>query len=530
MARSSKQTGALARSAGIVGVAVMASRLLGLVREQVFAGLFGAGPAYDAFVVAYRIPNLLRDLFAEGALSAAFVTVFTDFKTRLGRELTWRLARNVITAVILMVGAICLAGMLCSRGIVTLLTAESFQRMPDQVDLTALMTVIMFPFLLLVALSAVSMGMLNTMGRFFVPSMASCFFNLGAIAAGTALTLAAPHLGYQPIVGMAWGVVAGGILQVAIQIPSLRREGFRYRPLLDFSDPGLRRILLLMLPAIVGFAAPQLNNFINTWFASSCETGSLSWLQYAYRVLWFPIGLVGSSLAIAAMPLMSRHAATGDRDALRQAYTSATVMSFLLSIPATCGLIFLAQPIVRVLFQRGHFDALDTERTALALAIYALSLCAFSALKITIPVFYALNKTRYPVVGAFLTVGLNLLTIFATIGRLQYRAIALSFALLTTFNFVFLAAVLYRSLQGLPLRYMLRCVVKIVPVSIAMGALAWWINKSLLALLCGLHFAALGSLLGAILCGAVFYAVCISLTGIPEVTDIREKIIGRLRR
>ena len=172
--------------------------------------MFGAGPAYDAFVVAYRIPNLLRDLFAEGALSSAFVTVFTDFKTRLGREITWRLACNVITAVALIVGTICLAGMFFSRDIVMLLTAETFQLIPGQLDLTTLMTVIMFPFLLLVALSAVEMGMLNTMGKFFIPSMAGCFFNLGSIVAGVALTLAAPYFGYQPIVGMAWGVMVGG--------------------------------------------------------------------------------------------------------------------------------------------------------------------------------------------------------------------------------------------------------------------------------------------------------------------------------
>ncbi len=530
MTKHSQQTSTLARSAGIVGIAVMASRILGLVREQIFAGLFGAGNDYDAFVVAYRIPNLLRDLFAEGALSAAFVTVFTDFKTRLGQEITWRLARNVITTVVLIVGIICLAGMFFSRDIVMLLTAGSYHQIPGQLDLTTLMTMIMIPYLLLVALSAVSMGMLNTMGKFFVPSMASCFFNLGSIIAGVALTLAAPHFGYTPIVGMAWGVVVGGILQVLIQVPSLRRQGFHYRPLLDFSDPGLRRILLLMLPAVIGFAAPQFNNFINTWFASSCEPGSLSWLQYAYRVLWFPIGLVGSSLAIAAMPVMSRHAASGDTGSLRQAYTSATVMSFVLSIPAMFGLIFLARPIIQMLFERGQFSALDTEKTALVLSIYAISLFAFSALKITIPVFYALNKTRFPVIGAFLTVALNLLIIFATIDRLQYCAIALSFALFTTFNFLFLAVILYRLLQGFPVRYMLSCIIRIFPISIIMGALTWWLNARLLVLLTDIPLAGIWALLTAILCGLIFYAGCISVTGIKEVNDIKHSIIARIKR
>jgi len=530
MTKETPQTSTLARSAGIVGIAVMASRLLGLVREQVFAGLFGAGNSYDAFVVAYRIPNLLRDLFAEGALSAAFVTVFTDFKTRLGRELTWRLARNVITTVILLVGLICLAGMFLSRDIVMLLTAEGFHQIPGQLDLTTLMTMIMFPFLLLVALSAVSMGMLNTMGKFFIPSMGSCFFNLGSIIVGVALTMAAPNFGYPPIVGMACGVIAGGLLQVMIQIPCLRREGFRYRPLLDFSDPGLRRILLLMLPAILGFAAPQINNFINTWFASSCEPGSLSWLQYAYRVLWFPIGLVGSSLAIASMPIMSRHAVTGDTASLRQAYTSATVISFLLSLPAMCGLIFLARPIIKILFERGQFSSLDTEKTALALCLYALSLMAFSALKIAIPIFYALNKTRVPVIGAFLTVGLNLLIIYTTIERLQYCAIALSFALFTTFNFLFLAVILYRCLQGFPVKHMLSCLIKIVPISVATGALSWWLNAQFLTLLADVPLSGIWALLGAILCGIIFYAVIISAAGIREVNEIRQSILSRLRR
>jgi len=530
MKTPSQQTGSIARSAGIVAVAVMASRILGLVREQVFAGLFGTSDDHGAFVVAYRIPNLLRDLFAEGALSAAFVTVFTDFKTRLGRELTWRLARNVITTVALIVGLICLAGMFFSRDIIMLLTAESFHLIPGQLDLTTQMTVIMFPFLLLVALSAVSMGMLNTMGKFFVPSIASCFFNMGSILGGVALTLTAPYFGYTPIVGMAWGIIAGGILQVLIQVPSLRREGFRYRPLLDFSDPGLRRILLLMLPAVIGLAAPQLNNVINTRFASGCASGSLSWLHYSFRVLWVPIGLVGSSLAIAALPVMARHASTGDTASLRQAYTSATIMSFLLSIPAMCGLIFLARPIIRILFERAQFSALDTEKTAIALCIYSLSLLGFSALKITIPIFYALNKTRFPVIGAFLTVGLNLLIIFATIDRLQYCSIALSFALFTTFNFLFLAVILYRCLHGFPVQYMLGCIVKILPISIFMGAICWWLNTRLLVLLADLPLAGIWALLTAILCGVIFYTACISITGIKEVNDIKHSIIARIKR
>ncbi|MCP4713547.1 MAG: murein biosynthesis integral membrane protein MurJ, partial [Deltaproteobacteria bacterium] len=302
------QTKNIARSAGTVGIAVFVSRILGLIREQVFAALFGAGYAYDAFVVAYRIPNLLRDLFAEGALSSAFVAVFTDYKTKKGPQATWSLANNVITTMILIVGAIVLVGAFFSTELVTVITDRDFSQVPGKLQLTATMTSIMFPFLLFVSLAAVCMGILNTMGKFFIPAIASSFFNLGSIIFGVAFSFVAPKLGMQPIVGMALGVIIGGLLQLLIQLPSLIKLGLRYRPCINLTDPGLRRIMTLMIPAIIGLAAPQITIFINTFFASSCAEGSLSWLQYAFRIMMFPIGFVGVSLSIATMPVISRHA------------------------------------------------------------------------------------------------------------------------------------------------------------------------------------------------------------------------------
>jgi putative peptidoglycan lipid II flippase len=274
------QTGKIARAAGTVSLAVFASRILGLVREQVFAGLFGAGFAFDAYVVAFRIPNLLRDLFAEGALSSAFVTVFTDYDQRLGPEQTWRLANNVIFCFTLLLSLLVLGGMIFSPNIVGFM-APDFGAVPGKLALTTLMTRIMFPFLVLVSLAALAMGVLNTKGKFFVPSLSSSFFNLGSVIAGVGLSLVAPRFGVEPIVGMAWGALIGGLLQLAVQLPLLWRVGFRLWWVLDFKDPGLRRIVRLMLPAVVGLSATQINIFINTFYASSCAQGSISWLNYA---------------------------------------------------------------------------------------------------------------------------------------------------------------------------------------------------------------------------------------------------------
>ncbi len=529
MTSESSQTKAIARSAGTVSIAVFVSRILGLIREQVFAVLFGAGYAYDAFVVAYRIPNLLRDLFAEGALSSAFVAVFTDHKTKKGEAGTWRLANNVITSTILIVGSISLLGAFFSHDIVSFITQDDFSLVPGKHELTTLMTSIMFPFLVLVSLSAVAMGILNTMGKFFVPSIASSFFNLGSIVTGVTFALIFPKFEIHPIVGMAFGVIIGGILQVAVQIPSLRKQGLRYRFYANFSDPGLIRIARLMVPAVIGLSATQINIFINTFFASGCAEGSLSWLQYAFRILMFPIGLVGVSLSIATMPVVSRHASTGDIPMLRKAYASSTIMSLILSVPATFGLIFLSKPIVRVIFEHGNFTALDTANTANALSLYAIGLFAYSALKIIVPVFYSLDKTKYPVMGSFITIALNICIILSTVKIFQHKAIALSTALCITANFLFLSVVLYRELQGYGISQIIQCLIKIIPVSLVMGTAAYWINGWCSRLLVGKPFENLIALSIAISCAVVFYGACLSMLGIAEVNQIRDRLLSRLK-
>ena len=368
-----------------------------------------------------------------------------------------------------------MVGMWFSPDIVGVM-APDFGTVPGKLELTTLMTRIMFPFLILVSLAALAMGVLNTKGKFFVPSLASSFFNLGSVVAGVGLSLAAPRFGVAPIVGMAWGALVGGFLQLAFQLPLLWRVGFRLRWVLDLREPGLLRIFKLMLPAVVGLSATQINVFINTFYASSCAQGSVSWLNYAYRLFHLPMGLFGVALMVATLPVVSRHAANHDLAALREALQSSLSLAILVTLPAACGLIFLAQPIITLIYQHGQFTAMDSQQTAAALALYSLGLVAFAGVKIIVPVFYALDDTRIPVIGSFVTVAANLVFIHLTLAPLQHRAIALSTSLSMILNFLFLAAVLYRKLSGFQVRSLMFKLVKVAGASVVMGLAVYWLH------------------------------------------------------
>lgn len=522
-------TGKIARSAGAVSIAVMCSRVLGLIREQVFAGMFGAGFAYDAFVVAFRIPNLLRDLFAEGALSAAFVTVFTEYSSKRGAEDTWRLAGNVLVFFAVLISLLTLVGLYWAEPIVHLL-APDFAQVTGKTELTVGLTRIMFPFLLFVSLAAVAMGMLNTKGRFFVPAMSSTFFNLGSIIGGLSLAWLLPKFGQPAIVGMAWGTLIGGALQLLMQVPTLFRVGFQFRPNFHPSDPGLRRILLLMLPATIGLSATQINIFVNTNFATSCVEGSVSWLNYAFRLVQLPIGVFGVALSIAVMPVLAKQAADKDLVSLKQTFISSLVLVFALAVPATAGLVLLAEPIIRLIFEHGAFTALDTLHTADALTYYAIGLFAYAAIKVMVPVFYAIGNTKLPVIGSFLGVGINILTITLVIDTLQHRGIALSTSCAMILNFFFLSLVLYRKLGGYPLGYLLRGLGKIVVACVLMCAAIVLVHRPLAAWLQGTTMMQVIALTLTIGVAVGIYAGGLQLLRLPEFTLLTGKVVQRFRR
>jgi len=521
--KSSRESGTIAKSAGTVGVAVMCSRILGLIREQVFAGMFGAGTAYDAFVVAFRIPNLLRDLFGEGALSAAFVTVFSDYDTNRTQQQTWLLASNVLVFFAIALSLITLVGIYMAGPIVSLF-APDFAEIPGKVALTTKLTMIMMPFLVFISLSAVVMGILNTKGRFFVPAMASSFFNLGSIVGGVGLALLLPKYGQPAIAGMAIGTLIGGILQLGMQFPTLFKTGFSFRPHIRLSDPGLKRILRLMIPATIGLSATQINLFINTKFASSCVEGSVSWLQYAFRLVQLPIGIFGVAFSIAAMPVLARHAAKVDIQGMRETLVSSLTMVFCLTIPASAGLILLDKPIIRLIFERGAFTATDTNATAQALALYAIGLFAYSANKIMVPVFYALDDTKYPVIASFLSVATNLLIISSTITAFQHRAIALSVSCSAILSLFFLSIVLYKKLNGYSITYLAKGLLKICFATLIMSSLIIEVHTRFAPWFVGNMYQKIVSLFALILAAGLAYSFILYFLRLHELTDIIDKL------
>ena len=524
-----KSTATIARSAGAVGIAVMCSRVLGLVREQIFAGLFGAGVAYDAFVVAFRIPNLLRDLFGEGALSAAFVTVFSDHEANRDKESARRLACNTLVFFSVFISLLTLLGLYWAEPIVDFL-APDFRETPGKTELTVRLTRILLPFLLFVSLSAVVMGMLNTKGKFFVPALSSTFFNLGSIVGGLFLAWLFPRFGMPAIAGMAWGTLLGGLLQLLMQLPTLRKTGFRFNFVFAPRDPGLRRILLLMVPATVGLSATQINIFINTNFASSCGDGAVSWLTYAFRLVQLPIGLFGVALSIAIMPVLARQAAARDMASLKETFTSSLTLVLALALPATAGLVLLDRDIIRIIFEHGVFTEADTAATAQALRWYAVGLFAYAANKVMVPVFYATDSTRYPVIGSFLGVAANLCIIQLVIGAMGHRGIALSTSCALILNFFFLATVLYRKLKGYPLDYLARGFAKIVLATLVMASGVWGLRVWLASWLEGSLARQIPALALIVAAAALLYGVMLQVLRLPEFTLLTGKVRQRFFR
>ncbi len=468
----------LARSAGLIGIATMTSRVLGLVREQVLAFLFGAGNEMDAFNVAFRIPNLFRDLFAEGGMSAAFVPTFTRRLTLGGREAAWRLGNYVINALLLVTLALVIVGVVSARPLVALF-ASDYAGVPGKLDLTVALTRVIFPFLTLVAIAAACMGMLNSLQRFFVPALSPAMFNIATVACAILLVPLMPLVHLPRIMAIAFGALIGGVGQAAVQWPALRREGFRYRPALDFHDEGLRQVLVLMGPGLVGLAAVQVNLFVNTVLATGQGTGAVSWLNYAFRLMYMPIGLFGVSIATAALPTLSRQAAHGDLAGMRETLSSGLRMMLMLNVPATAGLIALSLPIIALIFQHGSFTRADSAATALALACYAPGLVGYSAVRLAVPAFYALHDSRTPVMVSVITVLLNGVLNIALVHVVGYPGLALGTAVASLFNAAVLLWLLRARLSGLDGRRVATSFVKIAIASIIMGVATWQVNALL---------------------------------------------------
>ena len=509
----------------------MTSRILGLVREQVLAALFGASAATDAYNVAFRIPNLLRDLFAEGAMSAAFVPTFTRLLATGGREAAWRLGNYVINALLLVTGILVTLGIVYAAPLVTSLAAEGYTADPAKMALTVQLARIMLPALMFIALAAALMGMLNSLQHFFVPAFSPAMFNVVTIICAVALVPLMPRFGMEPIAAIAIGTLLGGIAQLALQWPTLRREGFRYRPTLDFKDEGLRRVLVLMGPGTIGMAATQLNVFVNTLLATSQGEGAVSWLNYAFRLMYLPIGLFGVSLATAVLPAVSRHVVNKDIAASRTTIADGLSLMMMLNLPATIGLMVLATPIVRVIFEHGKFTATHTAATAAALRYYAIGLIAYSIVRIASPTFYALGKNRVPVIVSMFTVVVNAVLNIVLVRTMGYTGLALGTSIAAIFNACTLLVLLRRNLGGLDERRVLASLARITVASAAMGAAAAAADAWLESALNGDHLGAQVMHVSiSIAVALIVLAAAAWLLRIREFRDAVNVVMRKLRR
>jgi len=464
----------IARSTTLVSTATLVSRVFGVVRELTFSHLFGAGKFMDAFVAAFRIPNLLRDLFAEGALSAAFVPVFTDTLTHKGKAEAFRLGNLVVNALNVILAVIVIAGILLAPVIVDLY-APGFSKIEGKAELTTQMTRIMFPFLLLISLAAVAMGMLNSLRHFGVPAFAPVLLNMGMIIAGFTLC----RFFNPKILGMAFGVLLGGLGQWLVQMPKLWKEGYRFQFILSFRDPGLRRIMALMTPAILGLASTQINIFVNTLLASLLPQGSVSYLSYSFRLMNFPLGMFGVAVATVTLPVVATYAAQKDIPNVCATAASSLKLVLFLTLPSLFFLAVAARPAVSAIYQHGRFGYQDTLFTAQALIFYSLGLFAYSSVRVLAPVFYSLGRARIPVLISVAAVALNIGLNLTLMKPLGFKGLALATSLAALTNMGLLIYVLEKEVGSLRLGNLGRYFLKVLAAAAAMAAVIFGLQKGI---------------------------------------------------
>jgi len=521
VSQPASQSESVFRHAGIASFAVLLSRISGLVREGVMSRLFGAGAAMDAFIVGFRIPNLTRDLFAEGALSAAFIPTFVDYLNKKSKEEAAHLVNLVATAIILLVGSLCVLGIFASPWLVALVTGHWVEDAPEKYTLAVRLTQVMFPFLLLVALAAQAMGILNSLNQFTVPAFSSTWFNVGSVVFGVLLGfVAGPHIGLARIEGMAIGVVIGGALQLLWQIPSLYRAGFRFRFAFDWNHPGLRHIFHLMGPAILGGASVQINVLVNTVFATSIDDpirgvdGPVAWLGYAFRFMQLPLGLFGVAIATATLPAIGRSASSGNMEEFRETLARSLGLVFLLTVPSSVGLILLGPSIVGAIYEGAKFQPYDTQQTARALSFFAIGLAGYAATKVLVPAFYALKDSRTPMYVSIASIAINAgmgYSLVRVVG-MGHSGLALATSAVALFSFFVLFWLMKVRIGGVYGRRLRSVILKVTLASAVMGAAVWGSSRFIQSLAGIAPMARLIDLAITIPLGiAILYLVCRAL-------------------
>jgi len=462
-----------------MSAATLISRILGYIKDMILAGYFGASAKSDVFFVAFRIPNLLRELFAEGSMSSAFVPVLTETQTKEGRDAANRLVRAVLSVILLIVGSICILGIVFAPFIVTMI-APGFVDDPVKFADAVLLTRIMFPFLLFISLASLVMGALNTRGVFFIPALAPALLNVVTIVCIVLLAVRFAN----PIISVAIGIVLGGLVQFLFQVPAYWRQGFSFfgrsgeAAGLTFrqalAHPGLRRIGTLIIPATFGMAVAQINIFVSTILASYLQDGSITYLYYSMRLIQFPIGIFGVAMGMAILPALSEHAAKKEFALLKDDFSFALRLLFFITVPAMVGLIALQMPIVNTLFQRGEFTHDASVATAQALMYYAFGIWAIVGVRTVTSTFYAMQDTKTPVKIASCGVVINIVFSIALMGPMQHNGLALANSMAAAANFVLLFYFLRKKLGGVGTRRIVVSFAKTFTAAVVMGSAGWF--------------------------------------------------------
>ncbi|MFA9453680.1 MAG: murein biosynthesis integral membrane protein MurJ [Candidatus Aminicenantaceae bacterium] len=506
----------LLRSTLAVSAPTFLSRILGYIRDLLQAYYMGTGKGMDAFTIAFLIPNLLRRLTAEGAMTAAFIPVFSQIKNRETRDKLWRFANAFFFDLTLIMAALTLLGVLLSPLLVRLLAGD-YAEVPGKLELTVVLTRIMFPYIFLVSLAALVMAVLNSFHKFFVPAFTPVLFNL-AIITGAALLAGRVD---EPAYVFAGGVIVGGILQLAFQIPYVWRQGMRFTPLLSFTHPAVRKVGRLIIPGIFGAGIYQINVTISRMIASTLEQGSVSSLYYSSRIQELTLGLFSIALSIALLPTLSDLAARKNLPEMKRTLQFSLKMITFVTFPATVGLVILHRPIVQVLFQYGRFSTQSTEMTASCLFYFALAIPALSGVKVVAPAFFALKDTKTPVKVAFFITFIYIACSLWLMGPLRVAGIALALAVSSLINFICLYFLLERKIGPIPKRNTLLFALKAALFSAAMAAvirvffLQFPFNAAAI-------LAKIGILLATILVGIAVYMGLNLIFSRDEVLRIRD--------
>ncbi|MCM8796035.1 MAG: murein biosynthesis integral membrane protein MurJ [Candidatus Omnitrophica bacterium] len=497
----------ITKSASVIGLATLISRFLGFIRDVVIARVFGILPLAEAFVVSFKIPNLLRDFLGEGATNAAIVPVFSEYALRHSKEEFWELANVVLNLLLIILGIVTILGITFAPLIVRII-APGFIANPEKLAMTVRLTRILFPYILLISLAAYAMGILNSLKHFSLPAFAPCLLNISLIV--FALIFG------ESMTTFSLGVMVGGVLQLLVQIPVLYRRGFRLKPFRHLYHPQAVVIGRLMLPRLLSTGIYQLNNFVDSIFGSLAfivGEGGVAILYFSYRLIQFPLGIFANSLSQAILPTLSEQALEDTHTGLKKTLSFGLRATMLVMLPATLGLMVLAQPIIAGLFASKRFDAVAVKLTAQTLFFYSLGLFAYGAKKVIQAVFFALRDTITPTKIAFVSLVINIILNAILMFALKIAGLALATSMSGIVSFLLLFSILKKRLKDFDTKDIRNTFWRILVASLGMGGVCYIFKNLPLGI--------------AVFFGILSYLVFCFLLRVKEIKDLFRWILRK---